>query len=728
MVRRGPATAGSSAGTGFTFRDIVRTLRRRLWLIVLITLVFSLGAGVLCFVLRKYRPQYSSVGMIKCKSPVQEDILRGFDPVPNRDLVALETANQVAYLTSDAFLGEVLKRDAVQNTQWAAQYPDIQVRLAALKKDFVARAQRGTEYVLVGMTAGNPKEAKSLLDEILEVFRLKKLAQSTDKLNKDLQSLRKEKGKIDTEVLEKRQAQNTLRVQANVPGWGSDQNVVQQELSMMHREKMLLDAQMKDLQIRIAQLQQEQETQGYSTTVQAAIEADPLVMGYRSQILNYQTSLDGMSKRLGDDHQTVQQIQVIMTSLNQQMAEREQLLRQQYAAAERRSLNNRLQSLQQQYEEASRQYDQISARQSDLDEKRSRHLTIQQEIEDLLRSAIRIEERINSKSITLDKVNEVQEQITYGTQNDVISFPRWSLFLPGGFLLGLFLAVGLVFLLEFLDDNIKSPSDVLRYLQVPFLGMIPEYDGEDRERAEIAKMATIHPQSLMSESYRQVRTNLYFSAPPDELKQILITSSGRGCGKTTTAVNLAVTFAAEGKRVLLADANFRRSAINRLFPAEGPPRGLSNVLVGQATAADVIRPSGIEGLDVIDAGPTPPNPAVLLSSERMKSFLESQRAYYDHIIIDGPPALLLSDARILAGLADGTILVIHAGNTSRGIVGRMIREMKTDKVHILGAVLNAVRPQKGGYFRESYRNYYDYISSPAERKPVGALPQAKEQS
>ena len=149
------------------------------------------------------------------------------------------------------------------------------------------------------------------------------------------------------------------------------------------------------------------------------------------------------------------------------------------------------------------------------------------------------------------------------------------------------------------------------------------------------------------------------------------------------------------------------------------------MLVGQASAADVIRNAGIEGLDVMDAGPVPPNPAVLLSSERMQKLLSSQRDYYDHIIIDGPPALLLTDARILAGQVDGTIMVVHAGNTSRGVVGRMLRELKTDQVRILGVLLNAVRPQKGGYFRETYRSYYDYISPEPEREPepVAALPE-----
>ena len=104
----------------------------------------------------------------------------------------------------------------------------------------------------------------------------------------------------------------------------------------------------------------------------------------------------------------------------------------------------------------------------------------------------------------------------------------------------------------------------------------------------------------------------------------------------------------------------------------------------------------------------------------MKGFLESQKSYYDHVIIDGPPSLVVSDARILADWTDGTIIVVHAGDTSRGIVQRLIRELRTDKVQILGVVLNCVRPQKGGYFRKSYETYYDYVGH--REKASASLP------
>ena len=287
--------------------------------------------------------------------------------------------------------------------------------------------------------------------------------------------------------------------------------------------------------------------------------------------------------------------------------------------------------------------------------------------------------------------------------------------------MGLMLSLGLAFFLEFMDDSIKSSSDVVRHLNLPLLGMIPAYDEEDAEEEGAAKISATHPHAVISESYRQVRTNLFFAAPAGELKSLLITSSSAGCGKTTTAVNLGITLANEGRRVLLVDGNFRRAALNRLFPADGPNRGLSNVLVGQATAADVIRPSGIAGLEVMDSGPAPPSPADLLSNQRMRDFLERQKEYYDHIIIDGAAALVVDDARVLAGLVDGTIVVVRAGGTARGIVQRLIRELKTGHIRIVGILLNAVQPRRGGYFEKAYRSYYDYINEESAKALGGAV-------
>jgi len=189
-----------------------------------------------------------------------------------------------------------------------------------------------------------------------------------------------------------------------------------------------------------------------------------------------------------------------------------------------------------------------------------------------------------------------------------------------------------------------------------------------------------------------------------------------GDGKTSVAVNLATTLVAEDKKVLLIDANFRRPTSHTLFPKpateggadEQSDLGLSTLLMGLCGSQDVIRPSGIAGLVVIDAGPLPSNPAELLGGVRMKEMIEQQHKNYDYIIIDGPPVLLVSDTKTLAKFVDGTVLVFNAAATRRGAAQRTIRELREVNATIVGCVLFAVKAMKGGYFQEQFKSYEEY--------------------
>ena len=172
----------------------------------------------------------------------------------------------------------------------------------------------------------------------------------------------------------------------------------------------------------------------------------------------------------------------------------------------------------------------------------------------------------------------------------------------------------------------------------------------------------------------------------------------------------------ENKKVLLVDANFRRPSLYKTFPKAGggdagddrSECGLSTVLSGLCGYEDAIRPSGVEGLWLVDSGQLPSNPAELLDSPQMTELVTQQRENYDYVIVDGPPLLLLSDAKVLARAVDATILVFNAGATRRGAAQRAIRELREVNATLAGCVLFAVKAMKGGYFQEQVRSYQKY--------------------
>jgi succinoglycan biosynthesis transport protein ExoP len=283
------------------------------------------------------------------------------------------------------------------------------------------------------------------------------------------------------------------------------------------------------------------------------------------------------------------------------------------------------------------------------------------------------------------------------------------------FMLGLTSGVGLAFLLEGLDNTVRTTEQAQMISGLPPLGMIPlgsrtAREGANAKRLVIATskeavelVTQVRPQSQMAESYRALRTSLLLSnlgAPP---KVIMITSALPQEGKTTTSINCAVVLAQKGIRVLLIDADLRRPSIHKTL-GMGPRSGLSNVLTGSATLQQTITRSTIlPNLSILPAGTPPPNPAELLASPNMRDVLEELRGQYDHIVVDTPPTLSVTDAVVLSPRADAIVLVIRSGHTTKQALRRSRDILMQVNAKVSGVLLNAVDLSSPDYYY-----YYEY--------------------
>jgi non-specific protein-tyrosine kinase len=269
-------------------------------------------------------------------------------------------------------------------------------------------------------------------------------------------------------------------------------------------------------------------------------------------------------------------------------------------------------------------------------------------------------------------------------------------------LLGLLFAIGLAFLLDYLDDTLRSSHDVDEVVGLPTLGTITRMKGA-KGRSEIYRLAAVlYPRSPVAEAYRTLRTNVEFAAVDASLRTLLVTSSVPGEGKTTTAANLAVVFAQAGHRTILLDADFRKPGIHRIFDLPNS-RGLSSLLRKDETSIDeATQATEQEHLRVITTGPLPPNPAELLGSKRMRTILERVAGDADLVIIDCPPLQAVTDSAILAAIVDGAVLVVDARRTRRGAVRNGREALAMAGAHVLGAVLNRVPERSGGYAFDYY--------------------------
>lgn len=210
-----------------------------------------------------------------------------------------------------------------------------------------------------------------------------------------------------------------------------------------------------------------------------------------------------------------------------------------------------------------------------------------------------------------------------------------------------------------------------------------------------------NPKSIVSEQFRTVRTNINFSMPDKELKTLLFTSSSPGEGKSTSAANVAIVFAQEGKRVLLVDADMRKPTMHYTFHTTNTT-GLSNLLTKQWMLEEVTKVTKVDGLHLITSGPIPPNPAELIGSNSMGTLIETLKSQYDIVIFDAPPLLSVADAQILSNKCDGTILVINAGTTEKDSVVKAKESLVSAKANILGTLMNNFKLEKDHYYYQYY--------------------------
>ena len=747
------------------FKDYLATLRRRMWAVVATLVIVATIGTVRAF---KATPIYEATAKILIEKQTPKALDFGaalqFDP---GDRAYYKT--QVELLQSRAVLDMALQEDGMDDI-FVAGPGD------ATEQSLLGELRRTVSGWLGGQMARAPEPWERLRSSVTVSFApdshlLRVNAESSDRdkaakianavarafvryhLERKLAVsdeaftfLRQQTDELEGKLVEGQNALQEFREKANfvVTGGDGSANPLLARLTRLNEE--LTDVQLRrttlETQLLVAQQGSDPSEPPESGKVERLlslpqVREDPAIASIRTGLVQAEKELIGLSDTYGPGHPRIQTAADKVSLLRTKLSEALQHVVE--------SLAPQVEMLRRREEELSRQYEQqsqivlASARQTLTYERLQNEVARQSKLFDVL------VDRMREVSLTADYARTNVEVVEAASVPGMAVRPRKLRIVASAALLGLALGVGLAFFAEHMDDTIQTPEDLEECAGVPMLGFVPPITTNGRGGKPFTQRSTVaveHPASSVSEAYRSIRTNLFFSAPLEQAKALVVTSGGPGDGKTTTAANLAIVIAQSGKRVLLVDADLRRPKIRDVFRISAGT-GLREVLTGKAELDEAIALKVRKNLDVLPCRPVSrrdkpdqdngirdllihplrfvdklrkgpysehhhsPSPAELFDSPQMRQLLDDLRERYDRIIIDTPPILFVTDASILAAMSDGVILVVKSGRNTRDQARRAREQLDSVNARILGGVLNDVQPGRIGRYYSRYY-YYDY--------------------
>ncbi len=564
----------------------------------------------------------------------------------------------------------------------------------------------GTNLVKIKFFHSDPELAQKIANTLAEVFRSNNLARAMVGSSKAEITLAKEIANLQAKIKDEQETQFNYAKSHNLP-LTSDPNGNLEAKRLGTLSGQLLDAESltKDIQTQFETAKKEADL--FSVP---AIESSERVQRLRDKIAELNERREALLVIYTPEWREVKkldaQIKSIDALLNKAPKEILTSMKRRYEAAIARE-----NMLRKSYEQQKATATQQTRDQIDL-------MAMSQELETNKQYLNTLLQRQRELQVTSgDRSNEVSIETSSRLPKTPVGPDRFRNIIVA-FLLSLAAGIGLAFLLDFLDDTVKSIEDVDRYLHMPALALIPSSRtdgarligtggpplGGPSESTALAMIDDVR--SPIAESYRHLRTSLLLSSAGQPPKTILVTSSQPSEGKTTTAINTAFMLAQTGAEVLIIDCDLRRPRLHAHFGVSNS-RGLTNWLSRETDLDGLIQSyERHPNLKLLTSGPIPPNPAELLGSDEMRKLLGLLSERFTHVVVDSPPAISFTDASILSTMVNGVVLVVHGGKSSRAVVRRARQQLLDVGAHIFGVVLNNVKLEAQDYYYSGYYSSY----------------------
>ncbi|MDQ6653289.1 MAG: polysaccharide biosynthesis tyrosine autokinase [Acidobacteriota bacterium] len=606
------------------------------------------------------------------------------------------------------------EREVTGGSLTPAQLADLEPYEDAIISGEVVDPVPTTNLVKIKFTHSEPELAQKIANTLAEVFVNNNLTRSTEGSTKAEDTLAREIAKLQTQIKHDQEEQFNYAKNHGLPlTVESGANLEATRLATLSSQLLQAENDRKNLQAQLEAARKERDPFSIPD-----VNSSARVEKLRDRISALKETRDALLTTYTTEWPGVKKIDAQLKGLEAELAKAPpeivtSIQRRYEAAAARESL------LRRSYEQQKGTTTQQTRDTIDL-------MAISQQLETNKQYLNTLLQRQRELQVTNgDRPNDVNIATYSRLPKEPIGPPRLRNILVA-FLLSLAAGIGLAFLLDFLDDTVKSVEDVDRFLHLPALALIPSSrnrgrligtgDAPPSPAAETTALAMISDaRSPIAESYRHLRTSLLLSSAGQPPKTILVTSSQPSEGKTTTAINTAFMLAQTGAEILIVDCDLRRPRLHSHFEAPNS-RGLTNWLSGGTDIDALIQTYDKQpNLKFLTSGPVPPNPAELLGSDEMRKLLSILSAKFAHIVIDSPPAISFTDASILSTMVDGVVLVVHGGRSSRAVVRRAKQQLLDVGAHIFGVVLNNVKLDTQDYYYAGYySSYYTGSDNPED--------------
>lgn len=714
-----PAGSRPTAPVGGGIRiDPIRVLRQNQWkLVIAVLLGAAVGVGAKLLSDEVY-PLYQGSVVFELRASLRDpQASLTTDDRPDEAVERLATTES-SRLVSRSILETAMRSRDIETTEWSKGFRDpsgqfvVEDAVDELEDDLSAGHRRRTQYFALTWSTHEAKDVPVVLNRIAETYLADRKSRDDERFAANLSIFNKQLQTTDTDLssvgLEIAQFIRDKNI-TSADGVATDINQALEDIARRIGETkgMLSVAQSSKSQ---TEAKLEGRLEPSSEDIRKA-EEDPVLIRANTSLRDLRVGAEIAKSKFGPNHteyrnaeRTVQAAEMERDAALKSIVERNLTADFKDYSDRAESMASLLKQYQDDQQRLETRLKEFAADRSELEQKQDRRLRLQEQrskILDVIADLNALKVREDARSVTIaQKATTPREK----------SFPRWSVMVPLGAMLGLLLVAGIAFLREVLDQRVRYASD-LSGMPAKLLGVVPDLEDDPTGIKRVANAIREAPQSVIAETLRQAASQIQKQIRSSGARTILAVGAMPSSGVTTILTNVAESFASAGHRVLVIDANLRRPGLAAALGIDPAKPGLGEILAGKSSIEQCVA-QVTERIHFLNVGSAEHRVFERLATPGTDALLQSARSLYDVVLIDAPPAIVAGDAIVLAGKVDATFLVVRAFQEQRGLVARLVSQLHDMPSQFLGIILNRPRNTAGGYFRKNFEAMASYASNP----------------